>query len=89
MSRGTHNRLTFTSNSITRGSTVFRIKPYIFAEKFCQEQFENYFERKVLPGACKVNPLLRNVGHNNISTRSISDCCKKCIGQWFCKYWIL
>ena len=48
--------------SVTKGSNIFRVRSnnYILAERFSQHQ----------PGACNVNPLLRNLGYNNNSTQN-------------------
>ena len=54
------------SFSITRGSNIFRIT----SDTFCLKDFVNtnlkiILEDDFLPGACKVNSLLRNLGYKN------------------------
>ena len=57
--------------SITRGSNIFSIRSDTFLLKdFINPNLKTISEDNVQSGACKVNPLLRNLGYNNISTQN-------------------
>ena len=73
--------------SITRSSSTFSIRLDTFRQRNSVNTNLN-----VQPGACNVNPLLKNLGYNKNLTQNqkdISNYYKKFIGNYFYKYYIL